>query len=322
MGTQQEDNLSAPAYLPSAPSALPAEPVVDLAGLQPVETIRRRWPMLLGALLSAAMVFALARELLDDGLVGLDRAAPDSPWFYVTFALLYLSAPLGDLLIYRYLWRVPWLGGFAALNKKRIANDVVLGYSGEAYFYAWARSRGAMVAAPFGAVKDVSILSGMVGNGATLLLCVVALPLGYRLIPAAYVSPIVASAAVTLLVPAALLLFSRRIFSLPRHDLWVIFGLHAVRLLASTLLLALAWHFAMPSVAVGMWLILSAGRLLVSRLPLLPNKDLVFASAAILIVGQDQVLTSMIAFTTALQLLLHAGVVVGFSMLSAVEARR
>lgn len=322
MGAQQEDDLSARAYVPPASSALPAESVVDLAGLQPVETIRRRWPVLLGGLLSGAMVVALARELLDDGLAGLDRAAPDSPWFYLTFALLYLSAPLGDLLIYRYLWRVPWLGGFAALNKKRIANDVVLGYSGEAYFYVWARSRAAMVAAPFGAVKDVSILSGIVGNGATLLLCLLALPLGYRLIPPAYVSPIVASVAVTLLVPAALLLLSRRIFSLPRRDLWVIFCVHTVRLAASTLLLAAAWHFAMPSVAVGMWLLLSAGRLLVSRLPLLPNKDLVFASAAILIVGQDQELTGMIAFTTALQLLLHAGVIGGLAVLSAGEARR
>lgn len=303
-------------------AAGPAEPVVDLAGLQPVETIRRRWPLLLGAALSVAMVVALLRELLGDGLAGLDRAAPDSPWFYMAFVLLYLSAPLGDLLIYRYLWRVPWFGGWAALNKKRIANDVVLGYSGEAYFYAWARTRASMVAAPFGAVKDVSILSGIVSNGATLLLCLVALPLGYRLIPTAYVAPIVASLVVTLLIPAVLLLFSRRIFSLPGRDRQVILAIHAIRLAVGTVLLAVAWHYAMPSVPVGMWLLLSAGRLLVTRLPLLPNKDLVFASAAIMIVGQDQALTAMIAFTTALTLLAHAGLIVLLSLVSATEARR
>lgn len=303
-------------------AAIVADPAADLAGLQPVETIRRRWPALLGALLSAAMVVALARELLGDGLAGLHRAVPGDPRFYLAFALLYLSAPTGDLIIYRYLWRVPWGGGFAALNKKRIANDVVLGYSGEAYFYAWARARAPMIAAPFGAVKDVSILSGIVGNGATLLLCLCALPLGYRLIPPHYLTPMIASALITLVISALLLLFSRRIFSLPRRNLWVIFGIHAARLLTSTVLLAFAWHFAMPSVPMGMWLLLSAGRLLVSRLPLLPNKDLVFASAAILVVGQDQALTEMIAFTAALTLLVHAGLMVIFTISGALGARQ
>jgi hypothetical protein len=303
-----------PIPAPMSAVAAAAEPVIDLAGLQPVETIRRRWPMLLGGLLTFAIVAALLRELLNDGLVGLDRAAPDSPWFYVAFALLYLASPLGDLLIYRYLWNIPWLGGFTALNKKRVANDVVLGYSGEAYFYAWARAQAPMVAAPFGAVKDVSILSGVVGNGTTLLLCLIALPLGYQLVPAGYLAPILASLVVAVLISGGFLLFSRRIFSLQRSQLWVIFAIHAVRLVSSTVLLAFAWHFAMPSVPVGMWLLLSAGRLLVSRLPFLPNKDLVFAGAAIMVVGQDQALTEMIAFTAALTLLLHAGVVGGLSL--------
>ena len=59
--------------------------------------------------------------------------------------------------VYCRRWGIP-LSGFVALLKKRIANDVVLGYSGEAYFYAWARQNAKMVAAPFGAVKDVSVL--------------------------------------------------------------------------------------------------------------------------------------------------------------------
>ncbi|MGO8609832.1 hypothetical protein ACC848_43530, partial [Rhizobium johnstonii] len=59
------------------------------------------------------------------------------------------------------------------------------GYSGEAYFYAWARSRARMVAAPFGAVKDVSILSAIAGNTITLTLFAFAVPLGYQLLSAA-----------------------------------------------------------------------------------------------------------------------------------------
>jgi len=62
-----------------------------------------------------------------------------------------------------------------------------------------------------------------------------------------------------------------------------------------------------------MWLFLSAGRLLVSRLPLVPNKDLLFANFAILVIGQDRALSEMIAFTAALTLLVHAALIGAFS---------
>jgi hypothetical protein len=70
----------------------------------------------------------------------------------------------------------------AALHKKRISNEVLLGYSGEAYFYAWARQRTQMVAAPFGAVKDVTILSAIAGNAITLIMMIAALPFGINLL--------------------------------------------------------------------------------------------------------------------------------------------
>ena len=79
-------------------------------------------------------------------------------------------------------------------------------------------------------------------------------------------------------------------------------------------LMALAWALAMPSVPLGIWVFLSAGRMLFSRLPLLPNKDLLFANFAILMIGQDQALSELIAFTAAAVLLLHAVLVLGFSL--------
>ncbi len=290
-------------------TALAPNPVVELAGLEPVETIRRRWPMFLGGLVTIAMIVSLGYELLGSGLAGLHRTVPTNPWFYLCFTALYFTFPVGDVLIFRYLWRIPWLGGFIALNKKRIANDVVLGYSGEAYFYAWARARSHMIAAPFGAVKDVGILSGIAGNCATILLCAIALPLGYQLIPPHILKAVAWSGGVTLFISVAIVAFSKRVFSLPRRQLWAIFAIHVTRIAIGSVLLALCWHFAMPEVSVGMWLFLSAGRLLVSRLPFLPNKDLLFANFAIIIIGQDQALSEMIAFTAAFTLLVHVVVI-------------
>ena len=153
----------------------------DLAGLQPIERIRRRWPMVLGAVLTLLMVVGIGRELLDDGIAPLRAVVPASPWFWVAFAAFYLTPPTIDYVIFRRLWGIP-LSGMIALHKKRIANDVVMGYSGEAFFYAWARQRVKMVAAPFGAVKDVAILSAIAGNGVTLLVTLLALPLALGLL--------------------------------------------------------------------------------------------------------------------------------------------
>ncbi len=110
------------------------------------------------------------------------------------------------------------------------------------------------------------------------------------------------------------LIFSRKVFSLPRADLWAVFGIHCLRLVGGAFFLALAWALAMPSVPLGIWVFLSAGRMLFSRLPLLPNKDLLFANFAILMIGQDQALSELIAFTAAAVLLLHAVLVLGFSL--------
>lgn len=284
----------------------------DIAALEPAETIRRRWPTIVGGLISAAMVVMLGRELLGSGLEGLSRTTPDSPWFYLAFFCLYMAAPTGDFIIFRRLWRIP-LSGFVALHKKRIANDVVLGYSGEAYFYAWARARANIVAAPFGAVKDVSLLSAIAGNTVTILLCAIALPIGYQLMSPNVLHAVAGSAAITLVISLLMLIFSRRIFSLPRQQLRWIFWIHTGRFAASSLFVALAWHFAMPDVALGVWLFLAAARLLVSRLPLVPNKDLLFASFAILVIGQDEALSAMIAFVAALTLGVHLLLVLVFS---------
>jgi len=294
----------------SADIADPAVPIAtDIAGLEPIERIKSRWPMLFGGLLTVAMILGVARELFDSGFAGLGRAVPTNPMFYVAFGLLYVSLPIADYIIFRRLWRIP-IGGLAALVKKRIANEAVLGYSGEAYFYAWARQRSQMVAAPFGAVKDVSILSAIAGNGITLGMIAIALPFGYDLLTAGQFRTLATSSVVVMAITLPFLLFSRRIFSLPQAKLWWIFSVHLVRVCAGAVLLAFAWHFAMPQVSVEMWLLLSAGRLLVSRLPLVPNNDLLFANFAIIFIGQGLALSNLMAFSAALTLLIH-GVLIG-----------
>lgn len=300
----------------ATPAAPPADAAVAI-GLEPFRG--RRWPAALGAIVTALMVAGLARELLNDGLAGLARSAPASPLFYLFFAGLYLSLPVADFLIFRHLWGIPWTG-LAATVKKRVANEVILSYSGEAYFYSWARANARMVAAPFGAVKDVSILSAMAGNAATLLLMAASVPLAGALLPPGMLGAAGWSALLVAGTSAPFFLFRRRVFSLNGHELRWIFQAHFLRIAAGALLIGLAWSAAMPDMGIGIWLLLAAGRLLVSRLPLVPNKDLLFANLAVAVIGPGERLSELIAFTGALFLLAHAAFLMLFGV--AALARR
>ncbi|MBM3926839.1 MAG: hypothetical protein FJ335_00020 [Sphingomonadales bacterium] len=293
----------------------------DVAALVPIDRIRSRWPVVIAGVLTLLMIAGLARELLDGGVQALWRHVPASPAFYIAFAVLYMAAPTFDWIIFRRLWGLP-AAGLVALVKKRIANEVVVGYSGDAYFYVWARARMKMVAAPFGAVKDVTILSAVAGNLITLAMVVVSLPIARGLMSPDMFKMVAGSAAVTLAISLPFLIFSRRVFSLPRRMLWWIFNMHCLRLAVGSLMIAVAWAFAMPDVSLGVWLFLAAARLLVSRLPLVPNKDLLFANFAILLIGQGEALSDLMAFTAALTLVIHVVLIGVFGLYSLLVRNR
>ena len=279
-------------------------PTPPLAALEPLTPIRSRWPALLSGLLSLALLAGLIRELLGGGLAALHEALPTNPLFYLVFLAIYTVQPLSDLVIFRRLWGLP-LSGIVPILRKLVANEILLGYSGEAYFYAWARTRLNMVAAPFAAIKDVSILSAVVGNIFTLALLAIATPFAYSLLPAEHIRPILGSVGVMLALSLAILLFRGRLFSLPASELRWVFLIHLVRTIAYTGLLALCWHLALPLVPLALWMLLVTGRQLVARLPLVPNKDIVFANLAVFLVGNDAAVTRLVALTVALTLLCH-----------------
>jgi len=287
----------------------------DLAGLEPFQGLRRRWPTLLGSVVSIAMVAVLAYELFDGGLADLMRTLPDSPGFYFAFLLMYAAPVTFDWIIFRRLWRIP-TSGVGALVKKRIANDVVLGYSGEAYFYAWARQRMRMIAAPFGAVKDVSILSAQAGNLLTLVAMAIALPFASGVLTPDELRGVGWAAAITVAISLPFILFSKRVYSLPGRELWWVFAMHCARILGGSFALAWAWHFAMPGVAFSTWAFLVAIRLLVTRLPFVPNKDLLFANIAIILIGQGTDMSELMALTAAMALLLHVALIGAFGFLA------
>lgn len=264
----------------------------------------RNWLHWLGLGISVAVLVAILFQIRDIDLREMRSMLPVTASFWLSFAAYYLAPIVSEWLIFRRLWRIP-AAGFAALIRKNVSNELLLGYIGEVYFYIWARKRSRMVGAPFGAIKDVAILSAVVGNALTLGMMVLAFPLlaelsvglGGRLF---YVSVIV-----IVMTSLAALFFRRRLFSLPPAELRFVIVMHVARVVACIGLAALMWHLILPQVALIWWALLAALRLMLSRLPFLPNKDLVFAGLAIVTIGHDSEIATMLTMIASLLFATH-----------------
>ncbi|HZU62213.1 MAG TPA: hypothetical protein VFF98_00910 [Novosphingobium sp.] len=270
--------------------------------------VSRRMAGLFSVIVSLAMLVAVAFEVRDLNFREILAMIPHTPGFWMAFAAYYFVPPLTEWAIYRRLWGIP-LGGVGALLRKQVSNELLLGYLGEVQFYAWARGKLNMVTAPFGAIKDVTILSALTGNIATLAMLAGAWPLVASGALGMESRTVFMSLGVVLLTSFVILLFRQKLFTLPRRELLIITGMHFSRILAIVGLWALMWHLVLPEVAFEMWLVLATLRMLISRLPLIPNKDVVFAGLAVFLLGHETQISHLIAMMAGL--LPAAHVVVG-----------
>ncbi|MBV9882504.1 MAG: hypothetical protein JO276_05800, partial [Sphingomonadaceae bacterium] len=75
----------------------------------------------------------------------------------------------------------------------------------------------------------------------------------------------------------------------------------------------LLWHFALPDLPLRWWMTLAALQILVSRLPLVPNKDVVFAGICVLLIGSDTRVVELTAQIASLVLVSHMLVAAGLT---------
>lgn len=261
-----------------------------------------KWIAWLSSVVLIAVVLFVLRT---ENFATIAARIPRSPTFWIVFAVSYLTAPFADWIIFRRLWA---LGpcGFAPLLRKSVLNALLVSYAGEAYFFAWARARVETVARnPFGAIKDVAILSALAGNVTTLILVIAAWPM-LKLVHLGNAQiPLVGSIALLTAISAAAIIFRARVFHLTRNELVFVTAVHIGRTIISAGLIALLWHLAMPAVALQWWLLLSTGRMVVSRLPLIANKDLAFAGVAALVFQNNLAIVELMAMTAMLVFTAH-----------------
>ena len=298
---------------------LPARRIVT--GTAKPNPRKNRLAALFSLAVSLALLVAVAWQFRDLDLAKARALVPAIPVFWLAFAGYYLAGPVSEWTVYRRLWKLP-LAGIGALLRKLVTNELLLGYLGEAQFYAWARARGNLSDHPFAAIKDMTILSALVGNGATLVMLALAWPyvsagqLGMQGTTA------FASLGVVLLTSLGILLFRKTLFTLPRRELVFISLVHLARIAAILIFSALMWHAVLPAVAITVWLVLATLRMLISRLPLMPNKDVVFAGLTVLLLGKGADVAALMAMMAVLLLVTHLLVGTVFGLLGLFDAEK
>jgi hypothetical protein len=296
------------------------------ARLEKAVTLSPKAKRMLSFGLSAAILAYLVRAVANIGWHQMLDVLPANPLFYLLVAMSYMATPVTEYVIFRRWWPLT-PRALAVFSKKRVLNEAVFGYSGDAYLFMWAKKAlGAreVGAGPLAAVKDVAITSALAGNVATLLMLALALSMGGGpAVEQAFTGGAMRSAgfgfAFVISISMAILLFSSRVMSLSAWENTIIFLLHCGRLLIGSALLLLAWIIALPSVDVGTWIVLGALRMVVTRLPFVPNKELLFAAIGVTLTGAAAPeVAALMAAAGALHLVSH---VITYAGASYIESR-
>ena len=263
-----------------------------------------------------AVAWYLYVELTRIGWTEIVRSMPTQPLFYVLFGLLYISLPVAEVLIYQPTWDIPFWTSLPAFLKKRVYNRDLLGYSGELYFYSWARGRvGKSDGDVARTVRDNNIISSVASTGIAVFLLAIFLVYGQvsitRLLGDDWMVPAALGAlALVLLAPVAVR-FRRYLFAMPVRIALVILLIQCVRLVVGQVLQIGQWAVVMPEVAMDVWFTYAAVSILISRIPFLPNQNLIFLGAGLEMSAFLDVPLATLASTLLVTNILDKGLNVG-----------
>ncbi len=216
-------------------------------------------------------------------------ARPSSLLFYLVLALPFFVQPFGDLIVYRNLLGVGRALSLTIFLRKRYMNTIMLDYSGEVFLFFWAR-KNLKVSDGFllHAVKDSSVLSAAAGL-VVLWLMLLLLLVGHLVaVPSLDIGrwPLVVVGSIPLVLGVALFIGNRKLTALSRTQIAATFSFHLTRCIVALWLEFVIWWLSGALPTSGDCLKFVALRLLVTRLPLIPSKDLVFVGIAIAAAGQ------------------------------------
>ncbi|NVJ96902.1 MAG: hypothetical protein HWE25_02055 [Alphaproteobacteria bacterium] len=225
--------------------------------------------------------------------VGWDRvmaSLPDTPWFYVFFTITFLAYPLAEQRVYRMLWAGEAPMSFGVFLRMRVYNLAVLSYSGEAFLAMWAQRNSSMRNRRiFSSIKDSNILSALASNSFTILL----LALLFSTNQLHFITDADAqfeyylglAFAVGIVLVPLVIHFKNHILALDAATAKHVFLIHLARQIITLLAQVAMWAIAVPEAPLDAWLLLLTAQLVLTRVPFLPNTDLLLAGLGVTMMG-------------------------------------
>lgn len=212
---------------------------------------------------------------------------PTTPWFYILFVVMFVALPVTETLIFRLLLdRRIGIRDVGVFIRKRVFNSAFVGYSGELYLFVWAkRHLGLPAKRAAHGVKDNAVLSALASAAVTAGLLAAFWLTGQAALFATWLDSGAGKFAATLLAIAfllpVLLRFRKRIISVSGRIAATVWGIHMLRITGVLLLQAVQWWVVLPNQSWTTWLIFLTAQMVISRLPFIPNRDLLFLSAGL-----------------------------------------
>lgn len=260
------------------------------------------------------VLYLMTSKLLEIGWQDVMKALPTTPWFYLFFLCMYFAQPIAEWSVYQRLWGKVVKRRFDIFLRMRIYNFALVSYAGEAFLAIWAHKnlakRGKQVIA---SVKDSSILSGLASNSFTLILLAMFFLTGQLETitdtDPSYGRYLGFAVAIGIILIPLVIKFHNRILGVAPTVARNIFFIHLIRLVAVLLLQTAQWAVVFPEVAVTTWLLLLTAQMILTRIPFLPNTDLLLAGLGMTLIsyidGPEAAVAGMFLASGALSQLLN-----------------
>jgi len=233
----------------------------------------------------AAIAGYLVYQLTEIGWQRVWKSLPTTPWFYLLFLFLYFALPVSEQFIYGTSLNFSFWQGFPVFIQKKIYNTDVLGYSGEAYFFIWARKHlketdGYILRV----IKDNNIISSVTSTLVAAVLLTIFLYVGQINIQRLfnfdrtylYLGALAVGALLGMLV-----YFRKYVISMNFETASKISAIHLARLIFVYSVEIIQWMIVMPEVPLYIWFTYMAVKIISTRIPFIPSRDLLFIGASI-----------------------------------------
>ncbi len=249
---------------------------------------KNKTAMMLAKAIQFIIVITVAVFLFDKvstiGWSDVWEALPQNPLYYILFLAMFFTLPVFELYAYQLMWgkkEINLRNSLSAFVRKRVYNFAVLNYTGEAYIAFWARRKKTIDnKTVFANVKDSSLLSAIASNSFTVVMLITFLATGQlsTLIDADpdYRLYLGITFFAGLIILPLIIKFRKKIITVDATIAKKVFLIHLSRLILMLLFQALQWAVVLPDVPFSTWVFFLTAQLVLTRVPFLPNTDLLY----------------------------------------------